>query len=66
MIQLILNFEGQAEKQKLLKKLRNELISAIQTGVGITANEFDLGVTGVYVKPISIQCDINDGIVEED
>lgn len=43
-------FEGQISNQVLAKKLRSELVSAIESSIQITAREFDLKVSGVKIK----------------
>lgn len=66
-LSLTADFEGVVPKQKLLKKLRTELVAAIKTGVTVTAREYHLEPTGVHVKPIKIECAINDmGSPEEE
>lgn len=55
-LSLTADFEGSVGKQKLLKKLRTELVAAIQGAVSVTAREYGLDPTGVHVKPIKVEC----------
>jgi hypothetical protein len=66
-LSLTADFEGSVPKQKLLKKLRTELVAAIKEGVTTTAREFRLTSGGVHVQPIRIECAVNDmGTPEEE
>ena len=53
-ISLSANFEGSISNQALSRKLKSELISAIESSIQITAREFDLKVSGVQIKQPSI------------
>lgn len=63
---LTADFEGAVSKQKLLKKLRTELIASIKAGVSTTALEFGLEATGIHVKPIRVECAVNSEMSPED
>lgn len=53
------DFEGEVDKNKLLRKLKNETINAIKTSVGITATEYGLDATKITVQPINVECATN-------
>ena len=59
-VTLSVNFEGKADKSALLEKLKQEVITAIETGVSTTARSFDLAASDLRVKPLRVDCVIND------
>ena len=58
-ISIIADFEGDVNKNQLLKKLKNEIINAIKSGVAITAREYNLEATNITVQPIEVECAVN-------
>lgn len=60
------DFEGDAPKEALKKKIQNELISAIENGLTIVAEEFGLQSTTARVKPIKMELAVNDQAAIED
>ena len=64
---LTADFEGQIDKDKLLRKVKNEIVAALKVGLSTVANDLDLQPVGARVKPISITCSMNDvRALEED
>lgn len=54
------DFEGQIEKQRLIKKLKAELTASLRAAMGIVARDFGLQSTGVEVRPIRVECAVSD------
>jgi hypothetical protein len=65
-ISLSADFEGSVAESALKKKLKNELVAAIKAGIVSTARGFNLQATGVLVKPLRIDCAVNDQSSIED
>jgi hypothetical protein len=65
-LSITVNFEGDVAKDILEKKIQNELIAAIQNGMTVVAEEFDLQSTTARVKPIKMELAINDQAAVED
>jgi len=64
-ISLSVDFEGSTTKQQLVKRLKDELVTAIKSAVSATAQELDLQPSNVMVRPIKADCAVNDqGSVE--
>lgn len=65
-ITLSVEFEGNAEKNSLLSKLKKDLISAIESGVTATARSLDLAPSNLRVKPLKANFTANDPISLEE
>jgi hypothetical protein len=65
-LSIIIDFEGNVAKEALKKKIQNELISAIQNGMTIVAEEFDLQSTVARVKAVNMELAVNDQAAIED
>jgi hypothetical protein len=66
-LSLTADFEGMIPKDKLLKKLKAEIVSALQVGVETTAREYHLKPTGIHVRPIRVECAVSDaGLIEDE
>lgn len=65
-ISLSVDFEGEAVQKHLLKRLQDELLAAIQAGVKATARAQGLTATNVILKPIQVDCAVNDASSVED
>lgn len=59
-LDLTATFEGHAEREKLLKKVKAEIVSAIKSGMTTVARDLNLSQTGVTVRPIRMECAVND------
>lgn len=53
------DFEGQVPKERLVKKLKSEMVAAMKAGVNIVSRDFSLENTGVKVQPIKVECAVN-------
>jgi len=65
-IALTADFEGNVAKKNLIKKLKNEIITAIKTGVEQVSTDMELQATGVVVSPLRVECAVNDQASVED
>lgn len=54
------DFEGSVDRQSLTKKFKDELVAAIKSSMSITARELNLTATGARVKPVKIDCVVNE------
>ena len=54
------NFEGKTTKKDLVKRFKEELISAIRSSMSLTASALDLNPIGARVTPIKIQFEVNE------
>lgn len=54
------DFEGQVEKQRLIKKLKAELTASLRAGMGIVARDLGMQSTGVEVRPVRVECAVSD------
>ena len=59
-ISLTANFEGDTTKAKVMKKLRSEVVAAIQSGVTLAARDLGIQAANVLVKPLNVECDVID------
>ena len=65
-LSITVEFEGDVAKEALEKKIQSELIAAIQNGMTIVADEFDLQSATAHVKPIRMELAVNDQAAIED
>ena len=69
-ISLTVDFEGDTDKKRLIKKLQDELFAAIRQATQITGRELGLNVSGISVRPLEASVAITDSAssdeVEED
>jgi len=65
-LSITVDFEGNAAKEALEKKIQSELIAAIQNGMTIVAEEFDLQSTVARVKAVNMELAVNDQAAIED
>ncbi len=56
------DFEGKVAKDTLVKKLRREIMSALESSATIVAQELQLQATGIMVKPVQMNVAVNDQI----
>jgi len=54
------DFEGQVEKQRLIKKLKAELTASLRAAMGIAARDLGLQSTSVEVRPVRVECAVSD------
>lgn len=54
------DFEGKIPKDRLVKKLKAEMTAAVKAAMSIVARDFGLESTGVNVKPVRVECAMND------
>jgi hypothetical protein len=54
------DFEGKTTQTDLVKKFKEEMINAIRNGMALTASGLGLTAVRAKVKPIDIQCEINE------
>lgn len=59
-ISLTADFEGDVARNHLLKKLESEILAAIKAGVASTAKAYGLQATNILLKPVRIECAVND------
>lgn len=53
-------FEGKTNKAKLIRKLKAELVNSVETSIGLVARELNLASNGVKVRPLRLECDVNE------
>lgn len=58
-LSLSVDFEGQVPKDRLIKKLKSEMMASIKAAVNIVSRDFSLETTGVKVQPIKLECAVN-------
>lgn len=60
-LELVLNanFEGDSSKQAVMKKLRGEILAAVNQAAKITARDLLLETKSVSVKPVVFDCAVN-------
>ena len=56
------NFEGRVEKKALIQKIKAELLTAIKGSMTTVSRELNLSSRGVTVRPLRLECDVNDVI----
>lgn len=54
------DFEGITNKQALVRKIKAELLAAVKSGITSVARGLNLKSSGVKVRPLRLECDIND------
>jgi hypothetical protein len=54
------NFEGQVDKKILIKKIKAELLSAVQSSMTVVSKELNLSSKGVKVRPLRLEVDFLD------
>lgn len=54
------NFEGRVDKKILVKKIKAELLSAVQSSMTVVSKELNLASKGVKVRPLRLECDFFD------
>lgn len=54
------NFEGDASKDEVLSQIRQQLLSSVKSGITSVARDLNLRSSGVTVRPLRMECDIND------
>ena len=54
------NFEGRVDKKTLVKKIKAELLSAIQSSMTVVSKELNLSSKGVKIRPLRLECDFLD------
>lgn len=59
-LSISVDFEGTVDRNRLLGKLKDELMAAIQTAVTATARGLGVRATGVLVQPIEFDMAVND------
>lgn len=59
-LSLSADFEGTIDKQRLIRKLRTELSASIRAAMAIVARDFGMRSTGVDVRPVRVECAVND------
>lgn len=65
-VSISVDFEGRVSKNALLKKLKDELSSAIRAAVSIVAKDTGLDASSVKVQPIKFDCAVNDQAMLEE
>lgn len=59
-LSISVDFEGVADRSRILEKLKDELMAAIQTAVTTTARGLGVRATGVLVQPIEFDMAVVD------
>lgn len=57
---LSVEFEGNVEKPVLITKLKQEIVSSIESGITSAARSLDLSANNLRVKPLKVDLVIND------
>jgi hypothetical protein len=57
---IIADFEGRSSKEKLINKIKSELKASIETGLTNVSRELDLQSTNAVVRPMRVECAVND------
>ena len=65
-ISLSADFEGDVSKKDLIKKLKSEVIASIKLGMEQVAKDLRVQGTGIVVKPLQVECAVNDQADMED
>lgn len=59
-LDLAATFEGHTDRERLLKKVKAEIVSALKAGMTTVARDMNLSQTGVSVRPIRLECAVTD------
>ncbi len=59
-LSLIADFEGDTSKSKLLNLLKKELVASVRSSMSTVAKELKLKPIKAVIKPLKIECAIND------
>lgn len=59
-VAIIVDFEGEVDKDNLESKIQNELTSSVQNGLTVVANKFDLQNTTAKIEAVNMELAIND------
>jgi hypothetical protein len=59
-LSIVADFEGSANKNKLIKRIKKELELSIKNGLTTVARELELEPVSARVKPIKLECAVND------
>lgn len=54
------DFEGRTNKASLIRKVKAEILSAVKNAMTESARSLNLKSSGATVRPIRLECDIND------
>lgn len=54
------SFEGTASKDALIRKIKSSLLSAVKASMTDVARSMNLKSGGVQVRPLRLECDVND------
>jgi uncharacterized protein YajQ (UPF0234 family) len=59
-VSIIVDFEGEVDKDDLEVKIQNELTSSVQNGLTVVANKFDLKSTTAKIEAVNMELAVND------
>lgn len=59
-ISFSVDFEGTVPRASLMRKLENEVLSALKTSINIVSKEMDLDLTSLNIVPVRMECAVID------